>query len=206
MEYRGKSYKPIVFSRLQFETRKNTATHMEVKGFCSFKADSIQPVLMQRLIEGMWKLGYLQLLDIKIPLVDVKVEATVLFQETMLYKSLSPIVVPIQDGDRLRFCHPLESRFYDSVRQSAANWYYLKWGEEIPSDTSIHISLLHPEKFQLKKAAVLTKYKEKKLKGYQIPIKVQAPPKVQQVLYESGAGSYSSQGFGCLQTLKEVKE
>ncbi|SFT04547.1 CRISPR-associated endoribonuclease Cas6 [Marininema halotolerans] len=206
LAYRGKSYKPLVFSRLHFERRRNKSTHMEVKGLCGLTIDSIQPEIIQHLIQGMWKKGYLQLLDVKIPLMDVKMKAAHSFVETMSYKLLSPVVVPVQIDKGLHFCHPLESQFYDSLRQSISNWYNLKWQEELPREVSIQISLLQPEFFQLKKAAVLTQYKEKKVKGYLASIQVQAPPKVQQVIYESGLGSYNSQGFGCVEVIQEEKK
>lgn len=198
IEFRGKSHKPFVFSRIHFDSRQNYPTHMTVKGDCTFLVDSIRSDLIQRLIEGMNKMGSLQLIDVTMPLTDLRIEINPKFQETMTYRSLSPIVVPVKQDARLHFCHPLESPFYDSIRKSLNKWYFFKWGEEIPVDTPIHISVYQPEKFQLKKAAVLTTYKEKKLKGYQVPLIIQAPPRVQQVIYESGLGSYGSQGFGMM--------
>ncbi|SHE69573.1 CRISPR-associated protein, Cas6 family [Seinonella peptonophila] len=199
LKYHGRTFKPIVFSRLRFASRRNRTTHMEVQGHVTFQVDSINPQIIRRLMEGMWKLGEFQLLDLHLPLQSIQVMKAITFSEKMRYRSISPIVVPLQIEGKLHFCHPLESDFYDQLRKSVANWYFLKWHERISEDTFIRLRLLDPEKFQLRKAATLLEYKEKKIKGYEIPLYVEAPPRVQQVLYESGAGSLSSQGFGMLE-------
>ncbi|TCS94969.1 CRISPR-associated endoribonuclease Cas6 [Hazenella coriacea] len=204
LSYQGRSYKPIIFSNLHFEYRRFQSRSMKVKGKVTFQVDSIQPTLIQRLMEGMWKKGCLQLLDIQLPLKEIQLMGTTTFQPEMSYRSLSPIVVPMRLADRLHFCNPLESDFYEQLKKSARNWYWLKWQKELPADVPFRIRLLHPEKFSLKKAAVLTEYKEKKIKGYQVPLWIEAPPDLQQVLMEAGIGSLSSQGFGFLEPMKEV--
>lgn len=201
--FQRRSYKPVVFSRPRFESRKNLSACMKVKGFLTFKADSILPELIQRLMEGIRGLGYLQLFDTKIPLVDVQLEKPKRFSDTMSYISLSPIVVPVQKEKKLHYCHPLESLFYDSLRQSVRNWYTIRWGEELSRDVDLQISLIDPETFNLKKAAVLVKYKDKNIKGYQIPLTVYSPAKVQEVIYQSGLGSYGSQGFGMVEIINK---
>lgn len=203
LAFRGKSYKPFHFSSMHFSYKKNHRTHMSVQGEGWLRVDSIRPDLIQRLMEGMQKKEHLELHDWKIPIQDIQIQMAPDFRETMTYRAISPIVVPVKRGERLHFCYPLESQFYDSIRQSIRNWYCLKWGEEMANETTIHLSLHQPEKFQLTKAAVLTQYKEKKIKGYLIPLTIQAPPKVQQVIYESGLGSYGSQGFGMVEQIKQ---
>ncbi|SEN68892.1 CRISPR-associated endoribonuclease Cas6 [Lihuaxuella thermophila] len=199
--FQRRSYKPLVFSRPRFECRNNLRACMKVKGMLTFKADSIYPEIIRRLVEGIRSLGNLQLADAKIPLVDVQLEEPKRFSETMSYIALSPIVVPIQREKKLHYCHPLESPFYDGLRRSIRNWYAIRWGEELPQEVNIHISLIDPAAFNLNKAAVLVKYKDKNIKGYQIPLTIDAPPKVQEVIYQSGLGSYGSQGFGMVEII-----
>ncbi|SEN02775.1 CRISPR-associated endoribonuclease Cas6 [Lihuaxuella thermophila] len=202
LQYKGKAYKPFVFSRCDFTSRVNLHSGMKVRGMLSFQIDSIMPEIIHHFIEGVWMLGHLRLLDFSFPLQQVDL-LQVDFSETMIYKSLSPIVVPIQINSKVIFCHPLDSRFYDSMRNSLKKWYYLRWQEEFPEEEAIHIRLFRPERFQLEKTAVLTRYKEKKIKGYLIPLEIDAPVKMQQVIYEAGLGSYSSQGFGCVSILND---
>lgn len=205
LEYKGKKYKPFVFSRCEFASRVNLASRMKVSGSLYFQIDSIMPEIIHQIIEGAWMKGYLELFEYKFPLQEIQVLPTVDFTECMTYKALSPIVIPIQKQNKVIFCHPLDSRFYDSMRNSLKNWYFLRWKETFPDTEEIHIRLYQPEKFHLNKSAVLTRYKEKNIKGYLISLQVEAPVKMQQVIYEAGIGSYGSQGFGMVEALKEVK-
>lgn len=204
LEYKGKRYKPFVFSRCNFSTRVNLDSKMKVSGNLYFQIDSIMPEIIHRFVEGAWIKGVLDLFDYKLPLQEIRFLPPVTYKDSMMYKALSPIVIPIQKQNQTIFCHPLDSRFYDSMRNSLKNWYFLRWGETFPETEEIHIQLYQPEKFHLRKTAVLTRYKEKNIKGYLIPLQVEAPVKMQQVIYEAGIGSYGSQGFGMVEVLKEV--
>jgi CRISPR-associated endoribonuclease Cas6 len=205
LEYRGRWYKPFVFSRVRFESRVNKPDCMLVQGALSFKVDSILPEVTRSLVEGMWKTSRLRLLDVDIPLADVRILPDPAFAGTMRYRAISPIVVPVQQENGLHFCHPLESRFYDSLRTSLKNRYFLRFNREFPEGEEIHLSLLNPEKFQLQKAAVLIRYKEKKIKGYLVPLLIKAPADMQEVIWHAGLGSYGSQGFGMVDVWEENK-
>jgi CRISPR-associated endoribonuclease Cas6 len=203
LQYQGRSYKPLLFSNLQFAQRRNRLTHMFVRGPVTLFVDSIQEKIIQSLIKGIWTAERCRLLDVDMPLQQLELQEAPTFSKCMQYHTLSPIVVPVRRGPRLHFCHPLESEFYDQLRKSIANWYQLKWGEPFSSIKSIHISLLNPERFQWKKASSLFTYKKRNLKGYHLSLEIVAPPKVQQVFYEAGAGSLGSQGCGMLEVQKE---
>lgn len=205
LEYKGRQYKPFVFSRCHFTSRVNLRSGMKVKGELFFQLDSIRPEIVHRFVEGAWKKGSLDLFGCHLSLKEAHFLPPVSFRETMVYKALSPIVIPVQKENKIIFCHPLDSRFYDSMRNSLKNWYFLRWGETFPEEEEIHIQLHRPEKFHLKKAAVLTRYKDKNIKGYLIPIQVEAPVKMQKVIYEAGIGSYGSQGFGMVEAWREEK-
>ena len=199
LRYHGRTYKPIVFSEVFFEHRVHLPSFMKVKGKVWIYVDSIQERIIKCLVEGIWKTGFLQLKDVQMLIQDIEVVPKPVFVHCMKYETLSPLVVPIQRNQKLHYCHPLESQFYDQLRRSIRNWYYLKWKEELAQEEAIHIRLLQPEQFQMRKASVLHTYKQKKIKGYHLSLEIEAPPKVQQVFYEAGAGSLSSQGWGMLQ-------
>lgn len=194
--HRGKKYKPFVFSRCYFASRTNLKSAMKVNGSLAFQLDSIKPEIVQGFMEGVWQIGELSLNDARFPLKEVKILPPVSFQRKMVYQALGAIVVPTQVDGQVVYCHPLDSQFYDSLRHSLRNWYYLRWDEEFPETETLRIQLAHPEKFRLQQAAVLTRYKEKNLKGYQIPLVIETSERMHQVICESGLGSYGSQGFG----------
>ncbi|SFJ66342.1 CRISPR-associated endoribonuclease Cas6 [Thermoflavimicrobium dichotomicum] len=196
IRYQNRSYKPFVFSSLQFRKQKNTQSHRIVEGDAFWYVDSIRPDVIRTIYEGIRVLGALQILHHVFPLLSVQLLPQPDYQQVMNYQTLSPIVVPIQRRDQLVFCHPLESDFYDQIRTSLRRWAVMKWEDPSFEEAPIHIRLLDPASFDLKQASVLTKVKEKNLKGYQFPFQIEASPRIQEVAMEAGLGSYSSQGFG----------
>ncbi|SFJ85517.1 CRISPR-associated endoribonuclease Cas6 [Thermoflavimicrobium dichotomicum] len=197
--FRGKAYKPFLFSRPWFDLRTHFPTHMEVQGKCRIQVDSIQVEVVRSIYEGVNQLGCLHLLGERFPLVDLRVKEAISFAPRMTYETISPITVPVRIDDELHFCHPLESRFYDNLRYSLYNWYEIKWKEPFPDHEEIHIQLVDPGSFQLERAAVLIQYHGKNIKAYQLKLAIEAPVKMQQVIYEAGLGSYGSQGFGMVE-------
>ncbi|RAL22721.1 CRISPR-associated endoribonuclease Cas6 [Thermoflavimicrobium daqui] len=196
--FRGKAYKPFLFSRPWFDSRTHLAKQMEVQGKCRIQVDSIQTEVVRSIYEGVEKLGCLHLLGEQFPLVDLRVKEAVSFTPQMTYETISPITVPVRIHDELHFCHPLESRFYDNLRYSLHNWYEMKWKEPFPDNEEIHIQLVDPASFRLERAAALVQYHGKNIKAYQLKLAIEAPVPMQQVIYEAGLGSYGSQGFGMM--------
>ncbi|WP_072337038.1 CRISPR-associated endoribonuclease Cas6 [Thermoactinomyces sp. DSM 45891] len=202
ISYQNRKYKPLTFSGLRFSNKQKRHRYQIVKGTATLMISSMNEALCMKLIEGMWKKQGLLLLDAFLPLIEVKILPEPEYQENMRYRSLSPIVVPVQDSNKkTHFCHPLESRFFESIKVSLKNWYYIKWGEHFPENIRIDLSVLHPERFQLKKSAVLTEVKKKKIKAYELDLEVHAPIKLQQVIYEQSLGSYGIQGFGMMEII-----
>ncbi|MGA8943036.1 MAG: CRISPR-associated endoribonuclease Cas6 [Thermoactinomyces sp.] len=196
--YHGRSYKPFIFSPLSFDERQSGKEKMKVSGNAVWKVDSIRPEIVQAICHGVQAKGYLQLLHHRLPLETIEMEERPWYQRVMNYFSLGPIVVPIQREGQLVYCHPLQSEFYDQLRESLLRWARFKWGTSYVCEEAIHIRLRSPERFSLKKAAVLNEIKGKKIKGYLIPLQIEAPAPIQEVVMEAGLGSYGSQGFGMM--------
>ncbi|WP_028778567.1 CRISPR-associated endoribonuclease Cas6 [Shimazuella kribbensis] len=190
-------YKPLAFSNLQFVKKKFQPNYQLVNGEATLLISSMKEEICIGLIEGIWKMKGLQLMDCHLPLVEVKILPTIEFHSVMRYKSLSPIVVASQQEGRIHFCHPLESRFYDQLRNTMRNWYEIKWEEKL-DESSVDISIKDPTKFDFRKSSVLTEVKKRKIKGYMLDVEVKAPPKAQQIIYEQSLGNYAVQGFGFL--------
>ncbi|MFC7441971.1 hypothetical protein [Laceyella putida] len=66
-------YKPLVTSRLQFQSLQTHRTHMMIQGEVKWRLDSIQPELIQNLIQGIWSVECLRLPKARIPLRDVRI-------------------------------------------------------------------------------------------------------------------------------------
>lgn len=203
--YNNRRYKPLAFSNLYFTKRKFLSSHQVVHGEATLYISSMKSEICMALIKGIWSKKGLLLLDCFLPLVEVKILPEIEFQEVMQYSSISPVVVASQVDGRLHYCHPLESRFYDQLRYTLRTWYEIRWDQKLPIEEAIDISLLDPSKFNLRKSAVLSEIKKKKIKGYMMDLEVRASPKVQQVIYEQNLGNYSIQGFGMVSVRGGVK-
>lgn len=83
----------------------------------------------------------------------------------------------------------------EELRVTLGNWYQIKWDEPM-TECTIDIALSKPERFDLRRAAVLTEVKGKKIKGYMLDLRITAPVKVQQLVVEQSLGNYGVQGFG----------
>jgi CRISPR-associated endoribonuclease Cas6 len=199
LAYQGRIYKPFLFSPLSFDERQHGKDKMRVAGDAVWKVDSIRPEVVQTIYQGIQAMGYLQLFHHRLPLRSIQIEDRPDYQQVMHYSSLGPIVVPIQREGKLVYCHPLQSEFYDQLRSSLDRWARLKWGEEFQCVEPIHIRIRDAERFNLQKAAVLHDVKGKKIKGYLVPLEIEAPASIQQVVMEAGLGSYGSQGFGMVE-------
>jgi CRISPR-associated endoribonuclease Cas6 len=199
--FEGRKYKPFVFSPLLFSQCKKAPDKMTVQGKMTWKVDSIHPPIMQALYHGMNTLSHLKLFKHSFPLKSIQIEERPTFQQTMNYRCLGPVVIPISKNGKLLLCHPLESDFYDQIRSSLQRWAKLKWGTDYSDPSPIRIRLLDPDRFRLEQAAQLTEIKGKKIKGYKMPLQIEASVRIQEVAIEAGIGSYTNQGFGMLEPI-----
>lgn len=198
--HHGRRYKPLVFSRLFFDwnvVKKKSG--MVVKGLGHLFVDTTQKDITHALTIGAWKQNEVTLSTSQFPLRKVTLLEDPDFANTNVFRTLSPVVVPIRDGERLHYCHPLESRFYDSMRVSLKHWYTIYQGEEPPAkEEDIHISLLYPDRFAVRRSADLTSFKGKNIKGYQFAFSMDASACMKEVAYRTGLGSYGSLGYGMI--------
>lgn len=198
--HHGRRYKPLVFSRLFFDRNiVKKKSGMVVKGIGHLFVDTIQKDITYALTIGAWKQNEMTLSIHRFPLWKVTLLEDPDFTKTNVFRTLSPVVVPVRDGERLHYCHPLESRFYDSMRASLKHWYTIYRGEGPPAEEEeMNISLLYPDRFVVRRSADLTTFKGKDIKGYQFAFSMDASPRMKEVAYRTGLGSYGSLGYGMI--------
>jgi len=198
----GKPIKPLVFSRLFFDIRKATRKGLIVTGEGRWYVSSHYEELLLPFVSSTAQQYTITLGNISFPIQEIQIMQKPEFTEHMNFTMLSPTVAPKrihEQNNRLKFCHPMENEFYDILRNNILRKYSLIYGTHYSGDRMINFSATYPEKMDMKKAACLIRYKEQSIKCYMFPITITGDPKLIELCYELGIGSYNIQGFGMLE-------
>lgn len=194
--------KPFTFSRLLFENYRATRDGLVVTGDGEWLITSPLDELAEVFINGM--IGRFQL---KIGQNEFTVERHQMIKDPEIDNEidcfmLGPVVTSIIRPDgREVFCHPLQSEFYDLLRDDLV--FKVKQIYNItlaPQD--IHFSIINPEKFDLERSANLIHYNGKNIKCYLFKVKITGPSQALKIAFNWGLGSFNYQGFGMIDFLK----
>ena len=150
--------------------------------------------LAARLQEGAW--GTLGTNPVQI--VKSRVEDGHLLAERAVVRTVSPIVVyrTLEDG-KTEFFSPADAVFCPAlVRNARRKWESLH-GEGAPFALSVQLD----EGMQPRK--VPTSFKSTFITGYHCRLVLEGMPEVLDMVYQTGLGAKSSQGFGMVRPVKE---
>lgn len=194
--------KPYTFSRLLFENYKATRNGLIVRGEGEWLISTPKDEIGETLIDGM--IGRYQVM---IGNNTFTVERHQMIKgpdipEEMSCFMLAPVVTSVyrQDGREV-FCHPLQSEFYDLLRDDLVFKVAEFYGETLnPKD--LQFTIIDPEKFDLERAANLIHYEGKNIKCYLFKFKLVGPKKALEMAFNWGLGSFNHQGFGMIDFLK----
>lgn len=203
--FRGRKYKAFSFSRLEGKKTKVKNKGLLISGKIELEVVSPLPSFNEAFLRGVYEVP-LQINGQQLKPYHVSVEKKPDFKTTMVYSLITPIVYAYQENNRLKFGHPLQWKFYEGVTRSTINRYLAvcQYLNEDPVDLKTHpfyFEFIHEEHFSIRKAAKLICYKGKQIKGYQWPIKVEAPLEIQQFIYYCSISQYVNQGFGFVRVL-----
>lgn len=198
----NKPVKPYTFSRLLFENYRATRDGLVVKGDGEWLISTPVDDLAENFINGL--IGRYQ---VHIGKKKFTVERHQMIKDPNLTSEmdcfmLGPVVTSIIRSDgREVFCHPLQSEFYDLLRQNLVDKVEQIYGQSFQSE-DIQFSIINPEKFDLERSANLIHYQGKNIKCYLFKFKIAGPNEVLQVAFSWGLGSFNHQGFGMIDFLK----
>lgn len=194
--------KPYTFSRLLFENYRATRDGLLVRGDGEWLLTTPVDDLAEDFINGM--IGRYQ---VQIGRNKFTVERHQMIKDPDLEGEmdcfmLGPVVTSvIREDGREVFCHPLQSEFYDLLREDLVFKVKQIYGETI-NLSDIQISIINPEKFDLERSANLIHYQGKNIKCYLFKFKIAAPPKALKLAFNWGLGSFNHQGFGMIDFLR----
>ena len=202
---KGKTIKPLVFSRLYFDNRKATKRGLIVEGEGRWFVSSLYEELLLPFISSTAQQYKLVVGDVSFLIDEVQIMRKPKFTDDMDFTMLSPTVAPKripEQNNRLKFCHPMENEFYDILKENILRKYKLIYKTDYSGDRPLNFSVTYPEKMDIKKAACLVRYRSQNIKCYMFPITLTGDPKLIELCYELGIGSYNIQGFGMLELVE----
>ena len=128
---------------------------------------------------------------------DIRLGDNRIYGDRIVIRTLSPITAYITEPDgRTVYFSPEDPRFYDSLTANARRKYVGFFGTD--EGFSLRVSPAEGARF-IKRA---TRFKTTFITAWHGRFVLEAPPRVLELLYDTGLGSKNSQGFGMF----EIKE
>jgi len=197
----GHIYKLFNFTLL-FENAHFTKQGIKINKYTILKLIiSGKEDIIKKIIKGILHAKKIKLQDNEFILKDIKVDKSVLFNNIMLYKALSPVIETSKDDN----CKPYtltvyESLYYKNLIENAKRKYKLIYQEDFKGEIFFDIDDID----EIKSKSF--KVKEIYNNGYIYNVWVQTSPKMQKIIYYLGLGQNSSSGAGCLSYITSRKE
>lgn len=203
-----KQFKLFVFSRLQIESfrvEKNRLNILSdtVDWHISFLPERSTREFVQGLFrEQSFELGNREA-KIKCRVQSIEMSPPPSFNETMKFKTLSPICIALNKEDgTIEYIAPDHPEAIRLLRQNLLDKYCSFYGKQLSIiDFPFSVKPLSKPKSALITVKAATP-QETKVRGFMCDIAVTAPVELMSTLYESGLGSKNSLGFGMLEEIK----
>ncbi|MEG1485107.1 MAG: CRISPR-associated endoribonuclease Cas6 [Bacteroidales bacterium] len=127
------------------------------------------------------------------------------FKSEMIFESMSPICIRSnsQDG-KIDYISPLDFRAKGAILVGLMSRYQAFYNKPYQGDLNFDFSVLTEPK------SVLIKMKsdtpaQTKVRGYMCRFKIKVSAELMRIMYESGIGEETAQGFGCVREVKIKK-
>ena len=118
------------------------------------------------------------------------------FKDTMMFMPISPIVVSKQVGGKIKSLSPEDSDFFRALEKNLE-----KKARLLSVDINKRVKILPLWEKVKSKLSKAISFKGAFIKGYYIPIKIEATPEINKVAYDCGIGEKNSIGFGMLKVI-----
>lgn len=200
----GRRFKLFTFSRIQGKVKflRDTKS-FQVTFPLSFVISSPIENFIQSLAESLVKSNALKLHNRQVFLESINVYVMPKIDSQVEIKMLSPMTtystLPKPDGKKVtHYWTPFDKEFSELMSDNLRKKYKVLHGRE-PDGQSVSIEPVRVGKGCEK----IVNYKGTVIKGWMGRYKLSGSPELIAVAYETGLGSKNSQGFGCLEIIKE---
>lgn len=205
----GKQFKLFTFSRFKIEKRHIIREEGRIEIFSDtieWQISFLPEKSTRKFIEGLFTNQIFEIGDkksvVQFIIRSVEVLPSPVFSPEMVFSTMSPLCIKFKREDgKTNYLPPTDVRSNYLIFNGLLDRYKTFYGNPLnctPDDCSLEV-LNEPKPVLITIKAGTPE--ETKVKGYMCQFKVHAPTELMQVMYESGAGSLCSQGFGCLKSL-----
>lgn len=200
----GKTFKLFTFSRFKIEKGKILNDRLQIlSDTVEWQISFLPEKSTEKFITGVFNNQIFEIGDKRscVQLIVKSIEVIPLpdFSESMQFSTMSPMCLKFKREDgNIDYISPKDVRAKKILLVGLADKYYSLYG--IKPDFSVDdmaFDVLNDPKPVLVTMKSNTA-SQTKVRGYMFKFKINAPVELLKVMYDGGAGSLCSQGFGCL--------
>lgn len=198
-KYKNKVFKLFNYSKLVIENKtiKNNKIIIH-KGKVDLTISSIDEVFIFKMINSLMDKKMLKFKEGVLNIQGIYSKNN-LKGTKKVFLTISPVVVVQPErSSRTKFYNPKDIQFMKSIKNNILAKYAAFYNEEFKDE--LDISIL--DKNNIKKK--IDRYKNWVYEGYLGGFIIEGDNKIINVAYSCGLGSKNSQGFGCIETFKNI--
>ncbi len=205
----GKQFKLFCFSRLKIEKRQLLPKEERLRilsDVVEWQISFLPEKSTEKFIQGIFSNQTFEIGD-KISVVqfhvrNVEVLPAPDYTEEMEFSTMSPMCLRCrQDDGGVEYLSPLDARASQAILSSLLSRYEAFYGHPFGGAPDFQFTLLNEPKSVLVKIKAGT-LEQTKVRGFMCQFRMKAPIELMKIMYESGIGEESAQGFGCVRGMK----
>jgi len=205
----SKRFKFFTFSRLYFQEKQIKDNTIIASGNCRLLFSSpIDESIITNFVEGLLSDNIIfignNMAGMEFKIANVSIKPYPNFKRIMTYKMLSQTVLTRKnENNKIRYITPIDEDVEMSLIKNILNKYEIMYREKYDEICNITISKEYIEK-KGNKIEKLVKIKEATkdeatIRGFLIPLTIEATPQMQKLIYDAGLGEKNSLGFGMVE-------
>lgn len=198
-----KKFKLFTFSQLMAQKREIRGSYIHFKSPLTWFVSSPQDAFLGGFAASLLDQRVVYINNIPLNVKDVDIPKMPCFQESMLFRCLSPITISTRrehNGElAMHYLLPDEPEFSELIRQNLIRKYEIIFGRK-PKDDSFRMEF--DADYIAKcggRVTRLIRYKDIDIRGVLCPFRAFGSPELMFVGYECGFGDKNSAGFGMVE-------
>jgi CRISPR-associated endoribonuclease Cas6 len=201
----GKKFKLFCFSRLKIEKRQIWAKEERIKilsDTVEWQISFLPEKSTEKFIQGLFVNQTFEIGDkksvVQFHVRNIEVIPSPDYTEEMEFSTMSPICLRCkQENGGIEYISPSDNRAPRAILRGLLSRHEVFFGKPFAPEPEIHFTLLTEPKSVLVKLKSDTE-DETKVRGFMCHFRIKMPQELMKIMYESGCGEETSQGFGCV--------
>lgn len=127
------------------------------------------------------------------------------FENTMSFKTLSPICISLKNDDgKVDYLSPEHPKATSLIRQNLLSKYHAFYGEQFAQDFDFDFKVLNTPKSVLVTIKSGTP-QQTRVRGFMCKFRMTAPHELMKIAYDAGVGEKGSIGFGMVKEIDKMR-